>query len=76
MVWMLLMRWLYLSIYLSVSIYLSMYSPFYLSIKGKKKIKVAKEDKDDAIDGMDAFEKEMSLSICIYYLSIYLRRAK
>ena len=53
-----------------------MYSPFYLSIKGKKKIKVAKEDKDDAIDGMDAFEKEMSLSICIYYLSIYLRRAK
>ena len=55
---------------LSICIYLSIYLS--ISMKGKVKIKVAKEDKDDEIDGMDAFEKEMSLSICIYYLSIYL----
>ena len=37
-------------------------------MKGKVKIKVAKEDKDDEIDGMDSFE-EMALYI---YLSVFI----
>jgi len=38
------------------------------SHQGKVKIKVAKEDKDDEIDGMDAFEKEMADEMAIRLL--------
>ena len=45
-------------------------------MKGKVKIKVAKEDKDDEIDGMDAFEKEMADEMAIRLLQFQQVREK